>query len=389
MTTNRLKSIDILRALTMLLMIFVNDLWTLTDIPGWLEHKAAHEDGMGLADVVFPAFLFIVGLSIPLAIRARFKKGDSRLLVLRHIIERTLALLIMGVLMVNLEHIDREHLLFSRSLWQILMTLAFFLIWNTYGARLAGRFNPWILKGLGWAILIFLCITYTGTGNGGGEWMRFRWWGILGLIGWGYLAGALTYLLLGNRPGWVSLVLVLFILLNVNEFVTPFNFTIKLIVSASNHTLVLAGVLVTSVMIRLREQGRIELLVGFLGMFAIILVLFGFLTRPIWGISKIMATPSWTAICAGITTLAFLVLHLLTDRLNLYRWAGIIKAAGTSTLTCYLVPYFVYAFREILNIELPGPITTGGIGILKSLLFAIVIIQITGLLGRANIRLKI
>ena len=119
----------------------------------------------------------MVLFSIPLAIRARFKKGDSKLLVFRHIIERTLALLIMGVLMVNLEHIDAEHLLFSPALWQILMTLAFFLIWNVYGERVAGRFSPWILKGLGWAILLFLCITYTGRGNGGGEWMRFRWWG--------------------------------------------------------------------------------------------------------------------------------------------------------------------------------------------------------------------
>ena len=67
----------------MLLMIFVNDLWSLTDIPGWLGHKAASEDGMGLADVVFPAFLLIVGLSIPHAIRARseerrFKIPDSQ-----------------------------------------------------------------------------------------------------------------------------------------------------------------------------------------------------------------------------------------------------------------------------------------------------------------------
>ncbi len=103
----RLKSIDILRALTMLLMIFVNDLWSLNDIPEWLGHKAADVDGMGLADVVFPAFLFIVGLSIPFAINARLKKGDSRKLILRHIIERTLALLIMGVFMVNLENIDK------------------------------------------------------------------------------------------------------------------------------------------------------------------------------------------------------------------------------------------------------------------------------------------
>lgn len=61
MSTSRLKSIDILRALTMLLMIFVNDLWSLSAIPGWLEHKPADFDGMGLADVVFPAFLFYCG----------------------------------------------------------------------------------------------------------------------------------------------------------------------------------------------------------------------------------------------------------------------------------------------------------------------------------------
>ena len=64
----RISTIDILRALTMVLMIFVNDLWSLTNIPGWLGHVDAGVDGIGLADVVFPAFLFIVGLSIPQAI---------------------------------------------------------------------------------------------------------------------------------------------------------------------------------------------------------------------------------------------------------------------------------------------------------------------------------
>ena len=70
-TFQRIASIDILRAVTMLLMIFVNDLWTLKGIPLWLEHTQANDDGMGLADSVFPAFLFIVGLSIPYAIAAR------------------------------------------------------------------------------------------------------------------------------------------------------------------------------------------------------------------------------------------------------------------------------------------------------------------------------
>ncbi len=73
----RIASIDILRALTMVLMIFVNDLWTLNNIPEWLEHVKRGEDGIGLADVVFPVFLFIVGLSIPYAVDSRRKKGEK------------------------------------------------------------------------------------------------------------------------------------------------------------------------------------------------------------------------------------------------------------------------------------------------------------------------
>lgn len=387
MSSTRLKSIDILRALTMLLMIFVNDLWSLSNIPEWLGHKAAQEDGMGLADVVFPAFLFIVGLSIPHAIRARFKKGDTKLQVLRHILERTLALLVMGVFMVNLENIDRESLLFSKSLWQILMTLSFFLIWNLYRGPVFGKVSPWILKGLGWAILIFLAITYQGAGES--PWMRFHWWGILGLIGWGYLLSALIYLWLGNKPGWIAFVLLVLLLLNINEFKTPLPFSMKLVVSASNYALVLGGVLVTSVMIYFKEENQMQLLLPFLLGFAGVLLLFGYLSRPAWGISKIQATPSWTAICAGITALGFAAMYLVADKGGWFRWAGIIEPAGSSTLTCYLVPYYVYALRSLTGFTLPETLTTGSIGILKSILFAILIIQITGLLGRIKIKLKI
>lgn len=389
MSSTRLKSIDILRALTMLLMIFVNDLWSLTDIPGWLEHKAASEDGMGLADVVFPAFLFIVGLSVPHAIRARKKKGDTQAQILRHILERTLALLVMGVFMVNLENISSEQLLFSRYLWQILMTLAFFLIWNIYRGPVFGKLSPIFLKGLGWAILVFLAIVYKGAGDGDYQWMRFHWWGILGLIGWGYLLSALVYLLFGNRPLWIGVFLLVLFLLNIQEFSSPLPFTIKLVVSASNHALVLCGVLATSVMIQLQTLDKKQWLVPFLLVFSMVLMAFGFLSRPVWGISKIMATPSWTAICAGLTALAFALMYLLADKARWYKWAGIIEPAGSMTLTCYLIPYYVYAFRALWDINLPDTFTTGGIGILKSVLFSILIIQLTGLLGRLKIKLKI
>ncbi|MCK4992258.1 MAG: hypothetical protein KAS29_17290, partial [Bacteroidales bacterium] len=220
-------------------------------------------------------------------------------------------------------------------------------------------------------------------------WMRFHWWGILGLIGWGYFVAALAYLMVGNKPLWLAFVFLILILLNINEFRTPFNLTLKLVVSASNHALVMGGVLVTSVMIRLKEQDRMQLVVPFLLGFATILMLFGYLSRPAWGISKIMATPSWTAICAGITVISFAGMYLLADKAGKFRWAGIIEPAGSMTLTCYLIPYFVYAFRNILSISLPESLTTGGIGILKSILFALLVIQLTGLLGRFKIKLKI
>jgi len=81
----------------MFLMIFVNDLWTLSGIPEWLEHTATNTDGMGLADIVFPAFLVVMGMSLPFAIQNRMDKGESKIKISWHIILRSFALIVMGV----------------------------------------------------------------------------------------------------------------------------------------------------------------------------------------------------------------------------------------------------------------------------------------------------
>jgi len=389
MKISRFHSIDILRALTMLLMIFVNDLWTLTDIPGWLEHKAANEDGLGLADVVFPAFLFIVGLSIPWAIEARINKGHSRIRILKHIAERSLALLIMGVFMVNLENINASELPINKSYWQILMTLGFFMIWNNYRGKVLGRIPPNVVKITGICILIFLAVIYKGGSADNVYWMKTYWWGILGLIGWGYLVNALLYLGLRHRLGWMILVTILFYLLNINEFISPFGFDMKIVVSASNHVSVMTGMLVTIILINLREKRLMKYLIPVLAGLSLLLIIFGFITRPLWGISKIMATPSWTAICAGISTVSFVILHIIADRLKFTRWADIIAPAGNSTLTCYLIPYYAYAIFALAGLQLPGMILAGIPGLIKSLVFSLVIILVTGWLGKFKISLKI
>ena len=87
----------------MFIMIFVNDFWKVHDVPHWLEHAVYGEDFMGLADIVFPCFLFAVGMSIPYAIERRYAKGFSAESTLGHILSRTFALLVMGAFITNSE----------------------------------------------------------------------------------------------------------------------------------------------------------------------------------------------------------------------------------------------------------------------------------------------
>ena len=389
---NRIAAVDIFRALTMLLMIFVNDLWTLHDIPAWLEHTEANVDGMGLADLVLPAFLFIVGLSIPFAIRARLNKGDSRAKVMLHILRRTLALVIMGFFMVNQESFRSDLSESYRNLWQVCMILAFLLVWNNYESEKVLRKIPvWLLQALGILGLLLLALYYKGGTPEDPQWMRPQWWGILGLIGWAYLLCSVIYLFAQNSFWIIPIAWLGLYLLNLFEFL-PLAKNLPrplLIVSASNHALVMSGVLATLMYMQAGNTGRKLLFPALLAIPAIILLTYGFAIRPLWGISKIMATPSWTAICAGISFAFFAMIYLLTDVLNYTRWAGIVMPAGRSTLTCYLLPGLVYPFLWPLQQLLPDSFLEGWIGLLKSLLFALFIIVLTGLLERIKIKLKI
>lgn len=393
MSSTRISSIDIFRALTMLLMIFVNDLWSIHDIPAWLEHARADEDRMGLADVVFPAFLFIVGLSIPFAVDARKRKGETSRKIFIHIIQRTAALVIMGFFMVNFESFQAGTPRFYKPAWEVLMIIAFVLIWNNYRQDDSRKRKiPVIyLQLTGFLLLVILALTYRGGTTDEPQWMRTHWWGILGLIGWAYLLGALVYFLAKGRIWLIVIAWIILLALNVQEFTgLPGDLpTIRLVVSASNHALVMSGILATVWYKKLNERGKTDLFIGVLVFLGLVSLAFGFLLRPSWGISKIYATPSWTAICAGISYLVYSVFYLLADIGKFTAWSSFLGPAGRSTLTCYLVPYVVYPIFGSLIMMLPAIVTGGIPGLIKSLLFALLIVWITGLLEKVNIRLKI
>jgi heparan-alpha-glucosaminide N-acetyltransferase len=392
--TNRIASIDILRALTMVLMIFVNDLWSLTNIPEWLEHVPAHYDGMGLADVVFPAFLFIVGMSLPFAVNARRKKGEGDTQIIGHVIMRAIALLVMGLFLVNGEYLNQEAAGISRGTWNCLACLSFILLWNTYPLSV----NKWLVWGLKIiAISILLALALICRGGEGDHVHGFAtyWWGILGLIGWAYLVSGIVQTLFGKNILAIGLAWFLFSMLCVASHTHVFsegsfmNALLGPLGGGAMPALVMGGGVVSMIYLHYRNTNRHVQMLGVLAAISVALLAAGFLTRPYWGISKIGATPSWIWICSALTILMFILIYWIADLNGKAGWFKVIKPAGTNTLLCYLIPYFAYAVVDLSQIQYPDFMLTSTTGLLKSFLFALLVVVIAGFAEKKGVQLKL
>ncbi len=397
-STIRIQSIDIFRALTMLLMIFVNDLWTLKSIPKWMGHAEINEDMLGLADVVFPCFLFIVGMSVPFAVKNRIKKGDSDMEILWHILLRSLALIVMGIFTVNIPSMNAEFTGMGSEWFQIIMVSAFFLIWNIYPTS-KGK-EKYIYKGLqlaGIAVLLWLAFIFRGNKDGANEMtgMTVQWWGILGLIGWTYLAASVIYLFLRKWPAAMFSLWFFFIVFNIVategclQIIFPGSNKSWFIGNGAFHSFAFAGIVATLLLEKYFSTDSTRRLGLIFFIISSVMLALGFITNQFWIISKLGETPPWIFFCCSIAFAFYALLQWLTDIKNKAGWFDMIKPAGTSTLTCYLIPYWYYSFMDLFAMELPAWVKTGGIGIVKSIIYSFIIIGITYVLGKMKIKLKI
>jgi predicted acyltransferase len=97
MPTERLVSLDVFRGITIAGMVLVNNPGTWEHIYWPLEHARWH--GWTPTDLVFPFFLFIVGVAIPLAFARRIESGGSKRDLYLKIIKRTLIIFGIGLLL--------------------------------------------------------------------------------------------------------------------------------------------------------------------------------------------------------------------------------------------------------------------------------------------------
>jgi heparan-alpha-glucosaminide N-acetyltransferase len=402
----RETSIDLVRGADVLLMLFVNEMAGVRGTPAFLLHKAHDADGMTITDVVFPAFLFITGLAIPFALGGRRRRGDTSG-VWRHIAGRTLALLVMGVLMVNAEQPGTGGPI-SPDLWNALMSLGVVLVWLAPAREGPARWKWW-LRVAGTGLLVALLFLYRSQDGLGLIQIRPHWWGILGLIGWSYLVAASAYVLVRERPavllGGVALLYCVYLADEAGRAgwlvaIAPY-FRVGRIV-ASHSAVAVSGTLLGVLLLRHRQEGGpARRLVGTALGYAAGLAAAGLLLHelrglhPAFSINKVLATPAWCLLSAALTAVFWVVVFAVTDVKGWRRWPRALFIAGENALLCYLMAPFLLSL-----FALSAPLFGGtnlyyklgentAIGFLRSTVFAWIVVRLCGLLRDAGVLLKI
>jgi predicted acyltransferase len=98
----RLVSIDVLRGITIAFMILVNNNGDEQHAFHALRHSAWN--GFTPTDLVFPTFIFVVGISLVFSTEARLRKGESRLSIAAHAVRRSAMLFVLGLVVNGYPH---------------------------------------------------------------------------------------------------------------------------------------------------------------------------------------------------------------------------------------------------------------------------------------------
>jgi heparan-alpha-glucosaminide N-acetyltransferase len=410
---DRLASVDVLRALDILLMIFVNDLAATPDAPAWLLHiKPPDADGMTVADVVFPGFLFIAGMSIPLAFERALARNSSRLWLLPHVLGRWLSLLILGVLMVN----PPPTAGFSNpAAGEALLYFAMILTWIAPASKVtAAVVVQWAVRLAGASTLIYLAATYRYPD---GSWLRTEWWGILGLIGWAYLLAALVYLAFGRHRelivGAGALLLTVYLGreagilgrieskpwldfakpalgiladgLNRVDSIVSLSQTLGSLASITVLGMTLGSILVPGIGIP-SHADRLRWAATFgAGLSAAAILLDTF-----HGINKIAATPAWCLWCSALTCWTWLLISWWLDAGGRRPWS-LLLGVGANPLLAYLLHPLLLNALDLMGVNAHHRLSGAGAsaGLARSAVMTLTVAMLTAALTRAGLRLRL
>jgi heparan-alpha-glucosaminide N-acetyltransferase len=392
----RLASIDIFRGLTMTLMIYVNEQSDVRGLPWWNYHMKANIDAMTYVDMVFPFFLFIVGLSIPIAIGSRLKRNPSLPALWGHVALRTASLMMLGLILTNADDGDASRMIIRPAVWAILALVGAALFLNEYdkSSRHARLFTGLRIFGLVLVIAMFAIFRHLPV-DGQASWIEISYPEILGLIGYTYFAVAILYI---PTRRWLWAPLAWFVammafnalttarLITFNQHLPYWIFPFD---NGAMAGIVFAGI-VTSVIFLGAHRWQTLGQKTFLGLtFGILSLIAGWFLTPL-GISKIRATPTWSLYSIGAATLLFTALYWICDVKKRTGWAFFARPAGSNTLTTYLLPDFWYYILAAMGIRyFDLHFNYGWQGVVRCFLFTAFMLAVASILTRWRVRLRL
>ena len=153
--SSRMLSLDVLRGLDIGFMILVNNNGDGARAYWALKH--ADWNGFTPTDLVFPTFLFLVGISTVLSTEARLARGATKRSLFLHTVRRTVIIFLLGLLVNSFPHFDLHTLRYYGVLPRI--AICYFIVATLYLISPGWRNKLWLALGaLGiyWVLMRFV-----------------------------------------------------------------------------------------------------------------------------------------------------------------------------------------------------------------------------------------
>ncbi|HVN84563.1 MAG TPA: heparan-alpha-glucosaminide N-acetyltransferase domain-containing protein [Candidatus Binatia bacterium] len=296
----RLRSLDAFRGLTVAAMIFVNNPGTWRHVYPTLRH--AEWNGCTVADLVFPFFLFIVGVAITFSFATAEGRREPRAQQLPKLVRRTLIIFALGLFLNGFPF-------FTIESWRI----------------------PGVLQRIalcyGLAALAALLLTMRGQAIAAGALLLGYW----GLIRWvpipGYGAGQLQRT--ANLPAYIDELVLRGHMFRAHWDPEGILSTVPAVATT------LGGVL-TGHWLR-SPRGQLERVVGLFvaGNFAVVL---GLVMNAWLPINKDLWTSSYAVFTGGVALNLLALCYWLIEVQGCVRWAVPFFVLGTNPILAYLLP---------------------------------------------------
>ncbi|MCD6384616.1 DUF5009 domain-containing protein [Candidatus Sumerlaeota bacterium] len=301
----RLLSLDAFRGLTIAAMLLVNNAGDWGHVFPPLSHAEWH--GCTATDLIFPFFLFIMGVAMTFSFSKRLARGDSRTLLFTHIVRRSVILYILNcIIMIFVAGAYLGHFRFVGVLARIAVCYFFvsIIMLNT-GLRGQAMWTVWLL-----AVYYFILKFIPVPGQHPGSLERFA-----------NIADYVDTKLLGSS------------LYEWNEQLKMGHDPEGILSTIPALSSTLAGVLCGH-WLRQKNRNGFEKVAGMSVAGTLLIIVAGLwkydipFNKNLWTPSYVLHTTGWALLCLAVC-------YWLIDIKNYRRWAKPFVVYGTNAITAY------------------------------------------------------